>query len=315
MSKKNSSKKMELKWNLVELIHDIFKKHKEEYIALQYILHKDYNIPKSTLSRRLNQLEQEGVIKSLPNCKPKFYSLVGHKVPKILTRRDKSSPYRLHNIELSFKIIKHPKTPLREQWKLSNWIGSKERFGDVTARFTTKNLILYLQGYGRNSSEALGVTMFKANKIIDEIKYKRPDLVINPIPEVNRKMHYAVPTPQNIKNIAKQVQVSGDGWKIDESEGEGEIEFVSKDPFELINKAEAFANIPERIKSLEQIDMSLMKAIETQQKEILSLHSITKTLQSSLMNIVSPFQQPSRPNTQKTLDLFQKKEEELNYIG
>jgi len=74
--KKLSSKKMELSGTIMELIHDIFKKHKQESIALQYILHNKYNIPKSTLSRKLKELENKGMINSLSGSKPKFYSLV-----------------------------------------------------------------------------------------------------------------------------------------------------------------------------------------------------------------------------------------------
>jgi len=225
----------------------------------------------------------------------------------------------LHNIELSFKIIKHPDQPLREQWKLSNWVGSKERFGDVTARFTTKNLILYLQGYGRNPSEALASTMVKASGIINMIKNKRPDLVINPFPIVNRKMHYAVPTPKDIKNIADNIQVSGKGWKIDKSEGEGEIEFVSKDPFELIEKASSFANMPDRIKALEQTNNNFLGILENQQKQLLSLQQITQGLQTSLQRIVSPFASESfsqqKNMKQKKLQDFIKEPERIDYIG
>ncbi len=317
--KKLSSKKVELSGTIMELIHGIFKKSREESIALQYILHKKYNIPKSTLSRKLKELENKGVIVSLSEGKPKFYSLVGHKVPKILTRREKPSPYRLHNIELSFKIIKHPNQPLREQWKLNNWIGSKQRFGDVTARFTTKNLILYLQGYGKNPAEALASTMVKASGIINMIKNKRPDLVLSPFPIVNRKMHYAVPTPKDIKKIADNIQVSGKGWKIDESEGEGEIEFVSKDPFELIEKAQSFANMPDRIKTLEQTNNNFLGILENQQKQLLSLQQITQGLQTSLQRIVSPFAGESfsqqKNMKQKKLKDFIKETEDIKYIG
>lgn len=311
---------------ITELILYLFEKSDNSPISLQHILHTEYNFPKSTVYYKIRELERKKIIKSLPRTKPKFYCLVGNNIPKIISRGVKSGnigntptstgTYRLHNLELSYEILKKSKTSLKEKWDLGKWCGSKEKFGDVTARFTTKNLILYLQAYGRTPQEAYVRAISKSNLVIDMIHNKHPDMIINPYPKINRKAHLSVPTPDDIKRIADDVQVSGEGWKIDKSEGEGELEFVDKSPFELINKASSFANLPTRIKILEKTDTMLLNVMENQQKELLLLQGITKTLQTSLQRIVSPFASKivQSNHVQKTLDLF-KKQEEISYIG
>lgn len=219
--------------NLLQLFPSMKKQNLNYYLSE---LSKNGLIEKHKMGR----ITEYVVTKLLPSKNGDILGVLG------LRKKSKFVPksiFRLHNLELECIILNDVDIRFKKSWDLGKWCGFRERIGDITVRFNppTKKIIFYLQSWGRTPEEALINATNKVNFVQDEIKKRYPNILLSGL-KVNRKAHLTVPTHKQIKTISERVQISAEDWKIDESEGHGELEFVDDDLNNLITKATNFVN-------------------------------------------------------------------------
>lgn len=175
---------------------------------------------------------------------------------KTLTGCEAGPRVRLHNVSFKFRIIKDADIPI--DWRkveMQNWgrlIGSVY---DVTVEKTTKHLIVYPKiRTERDPYVALLKAYEEAIRVAKSIE-NRFGLILG-LPELNRKPHFGFKDPIADKLSEYQETTLSDIGRIDQSPGEGEIEFF--DP----STAADYIAMPNRVKRIEEKINKLEETLE-----------------------------------------------------
>jgi len=193
----------------------------------------------------------------------------------------KGKTFRLHNIAIKYAIIVDAKAPA--DWnrvQLRNWGKEIGSLLGITVEKTTKNVIIYpdvvegedpyqLLFYAKDESDRV------AGLLEDRLKMKlgRGELV--------RKPHFAIKDPI-ISEFSKNMELTTDGAKVDESEGLGEIDYLD------VETAKDYVTMPSRIKNIEKNMLIFAKAMSEHLALIKSLQDVASAIKQAVMPLDLP---------------------------
>jgi len=221
----------------------------------------------------LKKLEKAGLVKRVGPRWPAFYETT-ETCKKFLTGCEGLKPsfvFRLHNCVFKYPILEKPVQPV--DWRRvekMNWsalIGSEL---GLTVEQTTKHVLVYCDAVeGRDPSELLLLAKDAADRVAAHLRLKYGIRLGEG--SLARKVHLGVYDPVAAL-VSRYWQVSDDVAKVDESEGFGEIDWLS------VEAAKDYLLMPQNVKRLIQIQENFANAMNEHLKLIEALQALTQKM-------------------------------------
>jgi hypothetical protein len=221
----------------------------------------------------LKKLEKAGLVKRVGPRWPAFYETT-ETCKKFLTGCEGLKPsfvFRLHNCVFKYPILEKPVQPV--DWRRvekMNWsalIGSEL---GLTVEQTTRHVIVYCDAVeGRDPSELLLLAKDAADRVAAHLRLKYGIRLGEG--SLARKVHLGVYDPVAAL-VSHYWQVSDDVAKVDESEGFGEIDWLS------VEAAKDYLLMPQNVKRLIQIQENFANAMNEHLKLIEALQALTQKM-------------------------------------
>jgi hypothetical protein len=226
------------------------------------------HISKQRLNYWLNKLKREKLIEH-KGWGTYYLTDLGRlllsKNKKHLTGSEDSGGFegaRLHHVSFKFPVFGCPRVPAG--WRrvcIRNLVKYVGRVGEVTVEMIVVarsgvpvSLIVYPSPrVDRDPYRAL-LRAYDEALMVARVLEERLGMRLG-VPEINRKPHFAFPDPV-IKKVAKHVEISSDIGKIDQSEGQGELEYFSPE------KAAEYLAMPDRLRRIEENLNQLTSIVE-----------------------------------------------------
>ena len=152
---------------------------------------------------------------------------------------------RLHNVEIGFPIVEDAK--VRVDWRrvqLRNWAPLIGKIGEITVKKTTRNVFVYPRVRFDDNPWRAFLNAYEEALMVARVLEEKFGMRLG-LPFISRKPHFGFQDPYAF-HIAKHTQVSSDIGKIDQSEGQGEVEFFSPE------HAAEYLAMPLRLRHIEE---------------------------------------------------------------
>lgn len=221
----------------------------------------------------LKKLEKAGLVKRTGPRWPAFYKTT-EQGKKFLTGCEGLTPsfvFRLHNCVFKYPILGEPAVLV--DWRRvekMNWSALVGSELGLTVEQTTKHVLVYCDRLeGQNPSELLLLAKDAADRVAAHLRLKYGIRLGEGI--LARKVHFGVYDPV-AGLISRYWQVSDDVAKVDESEGFGEIDWLS------VEAAKDYLLMPQNVKHLIQIQEKFANAINEHLKLIEALQALTQKM-------------------------------------
>ena len=221
----------------------------------------------------LKKLEKAGLVKRVGPRWPAFYETT-EKCKKFLTGCEGLTPsfvFRLHNCVFKYPILQEPAVLV--DWRRvekMNWsalIGSEL---GLTVEQTTRHVLVYCDVVvGRDPNELLLLAKDEADRVAAHLRLKYGIRLGEG--QLARKVHFGVYDPV-AKLVSRYWQVSDDVAKVDESEGFGEIDWLSAEA------AKDYLLMPQNVKWLVRIQERFANAMHEHLQLIQALQAVTEKI-------------------------------------
>ena len=152
---------------------------------------------------------------------------------------------RLHNVCFKFPVVSPPRVCV--DWRrvsMRNWCRFIGRVGCVTVERTTRHVLVYPRVRVDRDPYRAMLNAYEEALMVARYLEERFQMRLG-VPEICRKPHFGFQDPYAYQ-IAKHTQVSSDIGKIDQSEGQGEVEFFSPE------HAAEYLAMPLRLRHIEE---------------------------------------------------------------
>jgi len=221
----------------------------------------------------LKKLEKAGLVKRVGPRWPAFYETT-ERCKKFLTGCEGLAPgfvFRLHNCVFKYPVLEESVQPV--DWRRvekMNWsalIGSEL---GLTVEQTTRHVLVYCDVVeGRDPSELLLLAKDEADRVAAHLRLKYGVRLGDG--RLARKVHLGVYDPVAAL-VSRYWQVSDDIAKVDESEGFGEVDWLS------IEAAKEYLLMPGNVKRLVQIQERFADGMREHLRLIESLQAVAEKM-------------------------------------
>ncbi|MEM3623007.1 MAG: winged helix-turn-helix domain-containing protein [Candidatus Bathyarchaeia archaeon] len=230
----------------------------------------------------LKKLEKAGLVKRTGPRWPAFYETT-EQCKKFLSGCEGLTPsfvFRLHNCVFKYPILQD--SAMLGDWRKvekMNWsslIGSEL---GLTVEQTTRHVLVYCDVVeGRDPSELLLLAKDAADRVAAHLRLKYGIRLGEG--SLARKVHFGVYDPVAAL-FSRYWQVSDDVAKVDESEGFGEVDWLS------VEAAKDYLLMPQNVKRLIQIQEKFANAMNEHLRLIEALQALTQKMDKVIEKLSS----------------------------